>query len=319
MDGEVLLSVESLTVRYGDGAPPVRDVSFEIRRSETLAFVGESGCGKTTLAMAPFSLLPSPPARIAARSVKFLGREISSLKAEELRALRGDRVGVIFQDPMTALSPLHRAGRQIEEAISLHRDVGAKERKRLALEWLGRVGLGDCERIYRSYPHELSGGMQQRVMIAMALVNNPSLVIADEPTTALDATTQMQVLGLVRDLVGRDSALMLITHDMGVVEKMATRVAVMYLGRIVELAPAAELFRSPLHPYTAALLKARPGIGTRGRPLPVIEGSVPSLKELRLAEGCAFRPRCPHRGQCRGEDVLKEASKGHFARCAMCV
>ena len=262
---EPVLSIKDLRVAYGT-LEAVSGVSLDVAAGETLAIVGESGCGKSSLAMAVPRLLAEPPATVSAASIRICGEEVAGAPRQTLRHLRGAAVGTIFQDPMTALSPLHRIGAQIAEAVTLHRRVPRAELKALALDWLARVGIADPARVARSYPHELSGGMQQRVMIAMALVNNPRLLIADEPTTALDAITQAQVLDLMRGLVGGDRGLLLVTHDMGVVRRMADRVAVMSAGRIVETATCAALFENPRHPYTQALLAAMPGPGARPRP-----------------------------------------------------
>lgn len=301
-DGATVLSVKKLRVSYG-GVEAVSGVSLDIREGEILALVGESGCGKSSLAMAVPRLLAEPPAEVAAESVRICGEEVAGGDGDALpalRRLRGSVVGTIFQDPMTALSPLHRIGRQISEAVLLHRRASRRELDAVVRDWLERVGIGDPGRVARAYPHELSGGMQQRVMIAMALVNNPRLLIADEPTTALDAVTQAQVLDLMRGLMDGGRAMLLVTHDMGVVRRMATRVAVMYAGRIVETATRDELFANPRHPYTQALLASLPTREKRGRRLPVIEGFVPTPAECAAMPGCRFRPRCPYRGECDG-------------------
>lgn len=261
-----ILSVKDLKVFYGS-LEAVKGVSLEIAAGETLAIVGESGCGKSSLALAIPRLLAEPPATVRAESVRICGQEVAGAERAALRPLRGCVVGTVFQDPMTALSPLHRIGRQIAEAVTLHRKATRQELDAITHDWLKRVGISDPARVARSYPHELSGGMQQRVMIAMAMVNNPSLLIADEPTTALDAITQAQVLDLMRGLVGKERALLLVTHDMGVVRRMATRVAVMHDGEIVETAPREELFENPRHPYTRELLAAMPPKRSPLRPL----------------------------------------------------
>ncbi len=300
---DALLKIKELTVSYGANSVAVSGVSLELKRGEVLAVVGESGCGKSTLAMAVPRLLPEPPASVTATSILLDGEELAGAHRDNLRALRGKKIGVIFQDPMTALSPLHRIGSQLEEAVLLHRKIGKSEVKSIALDWIGKVGIDDAKRAYMAYPHELSGGMQQRIMIAMALINDPDLVIADEPTTALDATTQAQVLDLMKKLVSGRSGLLLITHDMGVVRRMADRVAVMYAGQIIEEADVKELFEHPAHPYTKALLESMPTLETRGKRLPVIEGFVPSLAECAEIQGCRFKPRCPHRTECDGKIV----------------
>ena len=234
-----LLTVENLHVRFAtdEGSLHAVDgVSFSLDRGEVLGVVGESGCGKSAMSMSVPQLLPMPPASFTADKIELDGQNLLKLSPKELSAVRGKKIGVIFQEPMTALSPLHRIGDQIEEAVSLHTPLPKPTLRQIAIEWLGKVGISDPARAYMAWPHELSGGMQQRVMIAMALVHDPCLVIADEPTTALDVTTQAQVLALLKRLLGKDSGLLLITHDMGVISEMATRVAVMYAGQIVETA-----------------------------------------------------------------------------------
>ena len=313
-----LLEIRDLHVRFDTEAGSlhaVDGVSLELRRGEVLALVGESGCGKSALAMSVPRLLPMPPARIDAGAIALDGRRLDTLAPEALQGLRGRRVGVIFQEPMTALSPLHRVGDQIAEAIRLHRRVSQAELRRQVHDWLGRVGIPDPAARARCWPHELSGGMQQRVMIAMALVHEPDMVIADEPTTALDVTTQAQVLDLLRRLHRRQSGLLLITHDMGVIWKMATRVAVMYAGQIVETAPCEVLFGRPRHPYTQALLAALPSATTRGRRLQAIPGQVPSA--LRWPAGCRFRERCPHAMPCcaKVDPGLITCGAEHMIRC----
>lgn len=321
-DNSPILEVESLSVAYLCGECEVlaaRDISFSLYSGEILSVVGESGSGKSTLAMAIPRLLPEPPARINAKSIKICGTEVALKDREALRPLRGSRIGTIFQEPMTALSPLHSIGKQLGEAIFLHRSLAKNERRALSLEWLGKVGLPDPQRAFDAYPYELSGGMQQRVMIAMALINDPDLVIADEPTTALDATTQSQILDLMKRLVSKRSAMILITHDMGVVKSIATKVFVMYSGRIVEKAAAQDLFANPLHPYTKALLASMPNLKTRGTRLPVIEGFVPSLQDASKTTTCHFHPRCVHKASCPGdirEISLKDKCGPHSFLCS---
>ena len=313
-----LLEINDLHVRFAtdDGSVHAVDgVSLSLARGEILGLVGESGCGKSATAMSIPRLLPTPPASIPAGSIRFDGRDILGMPEKELRALRGRRIGVIFQDPMTSLSPLHRIGDQLDEVQLLHTGLPRAAVRAKSLEWLAKVGIPSPADCALALPHQLSGGMQQRVMIAMALMLDPDLVIADEPTTALDVTIQAQVLDLMLSLHRRDSALLLITHDMGVVRKMCTRVAVMYAGRIVESAPADELFANPLHPYTRALLAALPSIATRGRRLPTIPGQVPSA--LDFPPGCRFHPRCPcARPECAAlATELREVAPGHAVRC----
>ncbi len=316
----MLLEIRDLHIEFASEDNTVRaveGVSLTLERGEVLGLVGESGCGKSATCMSIPRLLPSPPARIPQGKILFDGEDLLTMPIEKLRKIRGSRIGVIFQDPMTALSPLHRIGRQLQEVIHLHRKVTAAESRRLALEWLERVGIPDPESKIDVYPHELSGGMQQRVVIAMALLLEPDLIIADEPTTALDVTIQAQVLRLMRDLHSKDSALLLITHDMGVVSQMATQIAVMYAGQIVETAPAAEFFKAPQHPYSQALLRALPSASTRGQPLESIPGQVPSAGSY--PPGCRFSNRCREvMPQCsRKMPELLQISAGRCARCLL--
>lgn len=312
-----LLEIENLQVDYATDAGTIHavdHVSLFLDRGEILGLVGESGCGKSALAMAIPRLLPMPPATIAADRIRLDDIDLSQLPPRSFHEIRGKRIGVVFQEPMTALSPLHRIGSQLDEAIALHAHLPGKERRQLVLDWLAKVGIDDPARAARAWPHELSGGMQQRIMIAMALVHDPDLVIADEPTTALDVTTQAQVLALMKKLRNEKSGLLLITHDMGVIWEMATRVAVMYAGQIVETAPCDVLFRNPRHPYTRALLAALPSARTRGKRLPVIPGSVPS--PLEWPDGCRFRERCPFATEdCRKPPPVRQVGESHFTRC----
>lgn len=255
----MLLRIEDLDVsfRNEDGVvtSAARDVSLTLDRGEVLGLVGESGSGKSSVAMSIPRLLPSPPAFWPKGRIVFDGRDVLSMSVADLRRIRGSRIGVVFQDPIGSLSPLHRIGDQLVETVRLHRDVSAKAARELALEWLGRVGIPDPEVRAQAYPHELSGGMQQRVMIAMGLMLDPDLLIADEPTTALDVTVQAQVLKLIRKLHRGSSAVLLITHDLGVVSQLATRLAVMREGRIVETSDRLEdFFNNPQHPYSRTLV-----------------------------------------------------------------
>lgn len=312
-----LLEIDDLRVGFATDAGEIRavdGVSLALQRGEVLGLVGESGCGKSALALAVPRLLPMPPARIEAAAIRLDGVDLATLSDHGRRGLRGRRIGVIFQEPMTALSPLHRIGDQLVEAIRLHRRLPRREARGEALDWLARVGIADPVQRLRAWPHELSGGMQQRVMIAMALVHDPDLIIADEPTTALDVTTQAQVLELMRRLRRGNSGLLLITHDMGVIAVMATRVAVMYAGQIVETAPSRELFARPGHPYTQALLAALPSAATRGRRLQAIPGQVPS--PLAWPAGCRFRDRCARAmPRCAAPPPLYTWGDGHEVRC----
>jgi oligopeptide/dipeptide ABC transporter ATP-binding protein len=292
-----LLEIAGLEVAFRSGAGEARvveGVDLRIPPGRILGLVGESGCGKSVTARAVMRLLPEPPARVAARTLRLGGRDLLALGERGLREVRGNQVAMIFQEPMTSLNPTWTVGFQIEESLKLHTDLGAAARRARVLELLRRVGVGAPARRAGQYPFELSGGLRQRAMIAMALACEPRLLIADEPTTALDVTVQAQILELMaglRDELGM--AILLITHDLGVVAQFCDEVAVMYAGRIVEEAPVEALFARPRHPYTAGLLAATPRLdGNRGR-LPTIAGTVPSPGARPT--GCAFAPRCPRR------------------------
>jgi len=292
---EAVLAVRDLCTSFATPRGRLRavdGVDLELRKGETLCLVGESGCGKSVTALSILRLLPEPPAAIERGEVLFEGRDLRKMGAEELRQLRGNRIAMIFQEPMTSLNPVFRIGAQIEEALLVHRDLPRAERQKRVLELLELVGIPDAPARMRDYPHQLSGGMRQRVMIAMALANDPAVLIADEPTTALDVTIQAQILELIEALKKRfDMAVMLITHDLGVVAETAQRVAVLYAARVVETGAVAELFRAPQHPYTRGLLDALPSARTRpGEPLHVIAGRVPDLVDR--PKGCSFRERC---------------------------
>ncbi|MGM4992274.1 ABC transporter ATP-binding protein [Tardiphaga robiniae] len=294
--GEPVLSVDGLSVRFdrkGGALTAVDGLSFDISAGETLAIVGESGCGKSLTALALLGLVAAP-GRIEGRSVKLQGRDILGLEGEALRRLRGNRIAMIFQEPMTALNPVLTIGEQIIEAITAHEDISHQKARDRAVSLLDRVRIADPRRRVNDYPHHLSGGMRQRVMIAIALACNPALLVADEPTTALDVTIQSQILELL-DQIKRESgtAILLITHDLGVVSEYSDRVLVMYAGRKVEERTTRDLLKSPLHPYTRGLIAARPGRhhvnGLRTR-LSEIPGMVPSLAEM--PHGCGFAARC---------------------------
>ena len=291
----VLLKVSSLTTVFdlpGGPVPAVDDVSFEVRVGETLGLVGESGCGKTMTALSIMRLV-QPPGRIANGSVTFKGRSLLEIPESEMRAVRGADISLIFQEPMTALNPVFTIGYQIAEALLVHDRATRRDARARAIELLDLVRISDPASRARDYPHQLSGGQRQRVLIAMALACKPALVIADEPTTALDVTIQAQILDLLREMKSAlNVSVLLITHDLGVIAEMADRVAVMYAGRIVEEGPVRSILRSPRHPYTRGLLASIPGTQT-GKRLQAIGGSVPSLD--RLPPGCAFEPRCPDR------------------------
>jgi peptide/nickel transport system ATP-binding protein len=292
-----LLEVESLQTHFRtmDGINRAVDgVSFKLEAGETLAIVGESGCGKSVTAMSLMRLIPMPPGKIAGR-VSFEGRDLLAASEREMRQIRGNEISMIFQEPMTSLNPVLSVGRQLGETLRLHQGLSKAEATARAVDMLKLVGIPEADRRVTEYPHQLSGGMRQRVMIAIALACNPKLLIADEPTTALDVTIQAQILDLMRDLKTRiGAAIILITHDLGVVAEVAERVMVMYAGRKVEEAPVRELFRSPRHPYTRGLLGSVPKLGSsvtgEEERLAEIPGLVPSLK-ARI-EGCVFASRC---------------------------
>jgi peptide/nickel transport system ATP-binding protein len=289
----VLLHVQSLTTVFdvgGRALPAVDGVSFEVRKGETLGLVGESGSGKSMTALSILRLV-QPPGRIAGGRILFQGRDLMTLAEREMRRVRGAGIALVFQEPATALNPVFTVGDQIAEAMRVHGIGTRAEAKRRAVELLDAVRVADPGRAALSYPHELSGGMRQRVLIAMALSCRPSLVIADEPTTALDATIQAQVLDLLREMRRQfDLSMLLVSHDLGIVAETADRMAVMYAGRIVEQGPVRSVFASPAHPYTKGLLASIPRRGAGGR-LAAIEGAVPAISEL--PPGCAFAPRCP--------------------------
>jgi oligopeptide/dipeptide ABC transporter ATP-binding protein len=291
--GEIVLSVRGLRTQYvtRDGTfAAVRDVSFDLRRLERLGVVGESGSGKTALGLSILSLI-DPPGRITSGEVRLNGRDIRALGERDLHLIRGKEIAVVFQDPMTGLDPIKQIGTQIIEAIRSHQRVSKNRARALAVGLLQDVEIPFAARRLGDYPHQYSGGMRQRVMIAMALANSPDVLIADEPTTALDVTTQAQVLDIMERLASeRGAAVILITHNLGIVAQFCDTVHVMYAGRIVERAPARHIFEHPVHPYTEALLRAVPRTGLAGERLFAIGGLPPSL--ARLPPGCAFEPRC---------------------------
>ena len=316
-----LLSVVDLSTAFDteDGEVTVVDrVSFEIDAGETLGLVGESGCGKSVTALSIMGLLPKPAGRIVGGTVGFRGESLSDLPMERLRRIRGNRIAMVFQEPMTALNPVQRVGRQLAEAYALHaRSASANAVQRRALELLEQVGIPAPERRMAEYPHQLSGGMRQRVMIAMALASRPDLLIADEPTTALDVTIQAQILELLRDLQRETGmAILFITHDLGVIAELCSRVVVMYAGRIAEQATARALFAGPRHPYTQGLLASIPRL--EGEPktvLTTIPGTVPGVGEL--PSGCRFANRCPHVVDICRESAppLEDAAAAHHVAC----
>jgi oligopeptide/dipeptide ABC transporter ATP-binding protein len=288
-----LLEVSNLTTSFpaGDGEIPVVDeVSFSIDSGEVLALVGESGCGKSMTALSVMRLVPKP-GRIRRGQIVMNGREIRTLSIPEIRRLRGHEIAMIFQEPMTSLNPVVTVGKQVVEAIQLHERTGSASARKRTVELFEQVEIPDAAERFDSYPHQLSGGLKQRVMIAMALSTRPELLIADEPTTALDVTIQAQILELLRELQRESGmSILLITHDLGVVNELADRVAVMYAGRVVETGTRLELLRHPAHPYTQGLLKSNPALSQPGQPLPEIPGVVPPAEEW--PEGCRFANRC---------------------------
>jgi oligopeptide/dipeptide ABC transporter ATP-binding protein len=308
-----LLSVEDLSLTIA-GEAVVDQVSFALMPGEMLGLVGESGCGKTVTALAITRLLPEPPVRIAGGRILFEGRDLLAVGREALRSVRGGEIGMIFQEPMTSLNPVFTVGDQIAEAVLLHRPVGRRAARERAAALLDQVGIPSPAAALGRYPHQMSGGQRQRVMIAIALACDPKLLIADEPTTALDVTVQAQILELIDDLRRRSGmAVLLITHDLGVVSEYCDRIAVMYAGRIVETAPVRDLFRRPRHRYTEALMRTIPAANPPGSPLPVVSGMVPP-PGLRPA-GCAFTPRCHAPVErCPGE-MPPLAGEAHKARC----
>ena len=318
-----LLQVENLQVHFRTPSGVVRSVnglSFAVNKGETVAIVGESGCGKSVTSMSVLRLIPTPPGRIAGKII-FEGRNLLELPEEDMRAIRGNDISMIFQEPMTSLNPVLTVSQQLCETLRLHQDMGAAQAEARALEMLQLVGITAPERRLLAYPHQLSGGMCQRVMIAIALACDPKLLIADEPTTALDVTVQAQILDLMRDLQKRlGTAIVLVTHDLGVVAQTAQRVIVMYAGRKVEEASVDALFSNPMHPYTVGLMGAVPKLGSslgresRGK-LAEIEGAVPDLRKPLV--GCAFASRCSRASAlcAREMPVTEEKAPGHWVAC----
>lgn len=319
MAEEALLTIENLETHFHIGKRVVKavdGVSLTVKAGETLALVGESGCGKSVTALSILRLVPEPPARIRGR-IDFRGRDLLALSPAEVRDVRGKDISMIFQEPMTSLNPAYTVGDQISEAVMAHGRVKKKAAWERAVEMLGLVGIPSAAQRAGEYPHQMSGGMRQRVMIAMALACNPKLLLADEPTTALDVTIQAQILDLIRKLVRElDTALILITHDLGVVAEMAQRMAVMYAGRIVEEGTVEAVFAAPCHPYTRGLMDSIPRLdGKRKQLLHTIEGMVPDLAQL--PPGCTFAGRCEHaRPQCRAEfPPLRAWGDGRLVSC----
>ncbi len=314
---EALLSIRGLRTTFQTPAgllPAVDGIDLDVFRGETLGVVGESGCGKSVTALSILRLLPEPPARVEAGEVLFEGRDLLQIPLRDLRKIRGNRIAMIFQEPMTSLNPVFTIGNQIEEVLRAHTDLARRTRRERVIELLDLVGIPSPEQRLRDYPHQLSGGMRQRVMIAMALACDPALLIADEPTTALDVTIQAQILELLDSLKERlQMAVLLITHDLGVVAETAQRVAVLYAGRVVETGPVEALLRTPRHPYTRGLLLAMPAAGAERRSaLHVIPGVVPDLVDRPT--GCHVRDRCDRaQGICEREDPRLERIGGDRA------
>jgi len=316
-----LLEVRNLRTEFRTGAgvvPAVAGISYTVERGETVAIVGESGSGKTASALSLLRLIPDPPGRITEGQIIFAGRDLLRLSEEEIRQVRGSDIGMIFQEPMTSLNPVLTIGRQITETLEQHRGADRAAAQKRAVELLGLVGIADPVRRLKQYPHQLSGGMRQRIMIAIALACDPKMIIADEPTTALDVTIQAQILELMKNLTRRlDVALIIITHNLGVVARYANRVNVMYAGRIIESGPAVEIYHNPRHPYTIALLHSVPRLDRpRQARLDPVEGQPPDL--TRLDAGCSFRPRCRYAIEAcaKSRPALEPAGDAaHLAAC----
>jgi len=323
---ETILRLEGLTTTFQTGTGVVKAVdnlSFSLAKGEMLGLVGESGCGKSVTSLSIMGLIPSPPGLIASGRILFENRDLLMMSEQELRSIRGNEIAMIFQEPMTSLNPVFTVGNQILEVIELHEKVSRSAARKRVLEMLEAVSIPDPSKRYNEYPHQLSGGMRQRVMIAMALACKPKLLIADEPTTALDVTIQAQIIELLLKLrKDLGLAILLITHDLGVIAETTDKVAVMYAGRLVEIASVKELFANPLHPYTKGLLRSVPSISCEensgSNRLQTIEGVVPALDDLPA--GCAFAPRCPHAVDiCREESrmIMTEQDPGHQVRCIL--
>ncbi|MDR1643689.1 MAG: ABC transporter ATP-binding protein [Clostridiales bacterium] len=313
---DAFLSVQGLAVEYsssGEVIHAVNGVSFDLKKGGTLGLVGETGAGKTTIAKAIIGILPRPPANVSAGEIFMNGRDLLKVDNAQMRKVRGKEISMIFQDPMTALNPIMRVGEQIAEAIFRHEQVTKKQAEDKGKEMLEMVGIS-TER-YREFPHQFSGGMKQRVVIAMALACNPSLILADEPTTALDVTIQAQVLDMIRSLKNKyGTSMLMITHDLGVVAEICDDVAVVYAGEIVESGSKEQIFTSPKHPYTVGLFKSLPDINSDMERLNPIDGLPPDPSNLPA--GCSFGPRCPNFSpKCQDHIKLKDAGNGHFYRC----
>lgn len=316
---ENILEVENLSTAFLFSGKPVgvtKNVSFNIKKGEILGIVGESGSGKSVTAKTIMRLLPSPPSSVLGGKITLCGEDVLSLSEKKMQAMRGNKVAMIFQEPMTALNPVYTCGDQLVEAIRKHQKLSKKDAKAVALNMLKLVGIPMPEQRMKAYPHELSGGMCQRVMIAMALSCNPELLIADEPTTALDPTIQEQILELIRDIhKEKGMSVMYITHDLGVIAETCERVVVMYAGMIQEIAEVHDLFHNPLHPYTMGLMKAMPKLGDKKDRLYDIKGVVPHI--TAMPTGCRFCTRCPYATEkCHAEcPELQDVGNGHMVSC----
>lgn len=320
MEKKKLLEIQDLHTAFridGEYYDAVDGVTFDLYSNEVLAIVGESGCGKSTIAMTIMGLYNKLFTKVKGK-VMYNGNNLLEYSEDDYNTIRGGDIGMIFQDPLASLNPLHRIGAQIEEALEYHTNLDTEQRKAKAIELLDLVGIENPKRCYRQFPHELSGGMRQRVIIAIALSCKPNILIADEPTTALDVTIQAQILDLISDLREEiEAGIILITHDLGVVAQTADRVAVMYAGEFVEIAEVSELFNNPLHPYTRSLLNSIPQDSSLGKDLHVIQGMVPSLNNMPR-HGCRFKDRIPWIDDSAHEKdpILHEVSPGHFVRCS---
>jgi len=314
-----LLEISELTVGFNTEHGPVNvleQISYKVPKGQTIGLVGESGCGKSVSVMSLMRLLPSPPSFVKNGSILFKDRDLLTLSSEEMRKIRGNRIGMIFQEPMTSLNPVFSIGWQMAEVLQIHKNIGVKEAEERCLELLQLIGIGGGRKRLKQYPHELSGGLRQRIMIAMALACAPELLIADEPTTALDVTIQAQILDLLASLQNDlQMSILMITHDLGVVAETCTYVYVMYAGRIIEEAPVRDLFEHPLHPYTSGLMDSRPRLTVNRKWLPTIKGMVPSPQDR--VRGCSFAGRCPKaKSICfETEPVLLGYGENHAAAC----
>ncbi|MDZ5713241.1 ABC transporter ATP-binding protein [Jeotgalibacillus haloalkalitolerans] len=316
---EKVLDVKGLRVSFftDEGeVPAVDDIDFYVREGEVLGIVGESGCGKSVTSLSVMGLIPNPPGKIIGGEIKLNGEELTTASEKRMRQIRGKDVAMIFQEPMTSLNPLFTIGNQLMDAMRIHKMGNKQQAKQRSIEMLKLVGLPRAEELMNDYPHQLSGGMRQRVMIAMAMVCNPRLLIADEPTTALDVTIQAQILKLMKDLNEKmNTAIMMITHDLGVVAETCERIVVMYAGKVVETGPAVEIFKDPQHPYTRGLIQSVPDMRYKKQRLYSIPGNVP--KPGSIKQGCRFADRCEFAfDRCRQEDPpLYKTAEGHSTRC----